>query len=474
MTTSSRSAHAAFAAVCCLASLGAGEGGTERAAAIKAQLERLKPTLAQTIDRAKLAEAFKPVIAAKGKSSTGFMMRIMDCEAVAADDFCAPTVTGKEVPPDKDAVKAILAFHTALRGAGIDLIIVPIPNQAMVYAHKLAGAPREALAWPAYTKTMIHLLEQDVEVVDLLADFLAVAESDPPLHQYDHHWSPKGIDIAAKAIAARLQRYGVVRDAAARKAAFTTKDITVKNPTYMFVVNGLARRGAKVPVEPATVTAAQVLRDGKPFKEDTASPVIAIGDSNLNHLFNDSAGLVQHLALETGVVPDRMYQSMAASKVSAEYARLRHGKGPAKKVLVWCIAGTSFEPQYYGGGWPMVTLAGGAPVAAAASGPAVVEASVEAVSKLAKSDYAEALIATRYRVDKVVSGTCGEKQVVVYEWAIKDHKPLPASARRKGEKAKLRLTPWEDAVKRTPSLATMNRMDDLNADDLPDFLGEPQ
>ncbi|MGO8929693.1 MAG: alginate O-acetyltransferase AlgX-related protein [Limisphaerales bacterium] len=121
-------------------------------------------------------------------------------------------------PPDRgthreSVEKAILRFRDQLKERGITLVVLPVPGKPSVYpdlvTSRAAGKERQ---FQSPTLELLGALQrQGVAAVDLFAAFQAVRESGGlgknmgPLYlARDTHWTPLGAQIAAQAVAAKL------------------------------------------------------------------------------------------------------------------------------------------------------------------------------------------------------------------------------------------------------------------------------
>lgn len=105
---------------------------------------------------------------------------------------------------------SIRLLSKELKDRNVDLILVPIPTRAEVYPDKYSEkAPDKQPVTPHRHEFILELLKFDVEVLDLLPAFLRAREqSEQSLYRLDDpHWNTRGIKIAAREIADRLNRY---------------------------------------------------------------------------------------------------------------------------------------------------------------------------------------------------------------------------------------------------------------------------
>jgi hypothetical protein len=116
--------------------------------------------------------------------------------------------------------RAVIAGDRWLRRRGIDLIFVPVPKMTSIYVeHFVDSAPADGVIAPHLRRTLLELLEADVESVDAFAVLRSEREPNPEYlyNSADTHWAPRGMLVVAREVARRLSRYDF--GAAARQAA---------------------------------------------------------------------------------------------------------------------------------------------------------------------------------------------------------------------------------------------------------------
>ena len=125
---------------------------------------------------------------------------------------------------DPGLLKSYKQFQADLAERGIDLVIMAFPTVASIYTYTLIdGVEATDEIDPGYTKMMLELLDNDIEVVDALDAMRAAANEDILVHwPNDGHTGPKGRQIAAAAVADRLQRYDFARDLRAQNRQHLT------------------------------------------------------------------------------------------------------------------------------------------------------------------------------------------------------------------------------------------------------------
>jgi len=190
-------------------------------------------------------------------------------------------------------LEVIATFNRNMKRLGLDFIYVPIPAIEEVYPENFLDAvPMDLTVQPAMRRFMLSLLERDVETVDLLRPFQAARDGYRLGLKRDDHWNHVQIELAASVVADRLRRYGFVQAAAAQAKRYTTKYI---------------RTGGDRGVDAMR----QVLTPaGKLYDDVEKSPVLVVGDSNLQiyEYENENltrtgahAGFTAHLARHLGL-----------------------------------------------------------------------------------------------------------------------------------------------------------------------------
>jgi len=199
----------------------------------------------------------------------------------------------ESAPEDTRPLDAIAAFDRKMKRRGLDFLYVPIPAIEEVYPENFLDAvPMDLTVQPAMRRFMLSLLERDVEVLDLLRPFQAARDGYRLGLKQDDHWNNVQIELAASLVAERLRRYSFVQAAAAEAKRYTTKPVKID--------------GARGVSEMQQV----VMPSGRLYEDVDASPVLVVGDSNLQiyQYANESltstgahAGFTAHLARHLGL-----------------------------------------------------------------------------------------------------------------------------------------------------------------------------
>ncbi len=250
---------------------------------------------------------------------------------------------GTPVTGTNDPVEAIVGFRDALAARGTQLLVVPAPNKESVYPDRLTrrAASGQVRMSPAMRDLLSRLRSARVEYVDLF-DLFAAARTNgagpggAPLYlAQDSHWSPLGVELAARAVAQRLADLGWIGRGT---VDFRERPVTVER------LGDVLRMLQSAPLErhaaAETVLCHQVVRPetGQPYQDEAQSEVLVLGDSFLRIYQQEepgAAGFIAHLARElkrpiTSLVNDGGASTLVRQELSRRPALLQH-----KRVVVW-------------------------------------------------------------------------------------------------------------------------------------------
>jgi hypothetical protein len=171
-----------------------------------------------------------------------------------------------------------------LRQQGIDLIFVPVPKMTEVYVeHFLDPCPPDGIIGPRIRRTLLDLLEDDVEVVDGLPLFRRARDVDAEylFNTADPHWAPRAMRIMAKEIADRVARYRFGARARYALPIVRTKPTPYAPPAgFQIGLLGLSADQRKRAELAETIQESGVsMDDGQTPPDDPSSPVFLIGHS---------------------------------------------------------------------------------------------------------------------------------------------------------------------------------------------------
>lgn len=239
-------------------------------------------------------------------------------------------------------LRAILDFRDQLAARGIQLLAVPAPNKESIHPEHLARGIDPPVVPPLAESTRALLAElraHQVPVLDLFELFGTEKQENPaaaPTYlRQDSHWSPHGLQLAARAAADRLGALGVPRQT---NSPYATRAVPL--PHLGDVVRMLRSPPVERSVTPEQLSATQVIlaATGTPFRDDPEARVLVMGDSFLRIFERDepgSAGFIAHLARELGQPVAALLGDGGASTLVRQELFRRPALLRNKRVVVW-------------------------------------------------------------------------------------------------------------------------------------------
>lgn len=255
----------------------------------------------------------------------------------------------------RDPFAAIVDLHAKLSDLGIALVLVPAPPRAAVYPDRAIGVrehPARARVDPSLRALYADLRAEGVAVLDLTETFRAAraddAEQGPVCCPQDTHWSPRGIRIAADAIAA------AVRDAVDLPPAPDASIHRLASRTLTYVGDLTDRLPGFAGAETTTTIApvSSLKETLVPVEPDEDSPVLLLADSHGlvfsigGDMHCEGAGLPEQLAFALQRPVDVMARRGSGGSVRIDLARRflrKPEEAAAKKVVVYCFAARTFS-----------------------------------------------------------------------------------------------------------------------------------
>lgn len=241
------------------------------------------------------------------------------------------------------AQQAIVAYRDALAQRDIQLLVVIAPNKETVYPDMLVAQAHDLATFrnPQTNLLCDRLHAAGVEAVDLGAVFSAhrtvsSAEKTPCLYlSQDSHWSPAGVELAARVVAERIE---MLEWLTPNRVEFARQDVTTERLGDLVRMLQVPQLEHSIPAE--RVTCRQVVDvDGKPLRIDNPSAeVLVLGDSFLRIYEQDeprSAGFTSQLAYElrrpvAALINDGGGTTLVRQELYRRPALLRN-----KHVVVW-------------------------------------------------------------------------------------------------------------------------------------------
>ena len=249
-------------------------------------------------------------------------------------------------------------FRDQLAARGIHLVIMPAPNKESVYPEKLtrfASPPARVISHE--TRAFLSQCETaGVEVVDLFALYREARKTAAaPLYlQQDSHWSPAGMERAARTVADHILARGWLTPG---PVSYDCRPAPVPR------LGDIARMSRSPEIEkriqPDSVACTQVIRrdTAELYAAEPASEVLVLGDSFLRIYQQDepgSAGFVAHLARALGRPLASIINDGGASTLVRQELFRRPQLLANKKVVVWEFVERDLRLGTEG--WQLITI----------------------------------------------------------------------------------------------------------------------
>lgn len=406
---------------------------------------------------------------------------------LAGPDITDPAyiaLTGKKLidkqgerDPHPDARAAILAFNRDCEAAGIHLVLLPVPEKAMLQPGQLTA--RMAIGQPVsppnnrgYARFVAELRAQGVDVFDPTPSVIGPA--DIRYLVQDTHWTPEFMDTVAAGLARHVDRDR--EPAAGQKVHGGFEFRAARASRVGDLVDTLKLPGNQRLYEPQSVTIQQVIdsRTGRPWERGPTADVLLLGDSFTNIYsqpalgWGESGGFAEHLSYHLGRSIDVIaFNGAGASATREELARRAQAPDQAgirrTKVIVYEFAmrflmGENWRPIPF----KMAAVEPAPSAAAAPDGSISVVALITQTSKVpapGTAPYKDCLTYVKLHIERVESGRLDAPDVIGAFWAMRDNTWLPAATYAAGDRLRLNMVPIEQADARTQAL---QRADDLN------------
>ena len=251
---------------------------------------------------------------------------------------------------DAPAINEIRNYADALKALGIKLVLMPIPEKALIRMDGLIDAAQltDAKGYSRATRAYLdELNKQGIEIIDLYDQLNQ--SSDPIYCKTDSHFTPKtGVRIAQcliRHIAERSPEIPIQNKSADLESQASISQITIKGDLAG------AQEEESLELHTAPKTAIPANQPGT----ITKSPILLIGDSHLlvynqgGDMHASGAGIVDHLSPALGYAPDVI--STKGDGINAPRTKLCRDlkKNPDllkdKKLIIWCFAARNFSQQ---------------------------------------------------------------------------------------------------------------------------------
>jgi hypothetical protein len=249
-------------------------------------------------------------------------------------------IAGKHVNI-RDPRIAMQDFKDRLAARGIELLLIPIPGKPSIYPEKLVAGFQGQPASPSL-KLLEDLKGRGFHVADLYSPLLKAkaAGSDELYLRRDTHWSPKGMETAADAVAEAIRALNVLPPPAAEASSprYAAADKEVERWGDIAEMTKVPNRKQVWPLEKVSARQVTDLTTGKPYADDPASPILWLGDSYSRIYQTDeprSAGIISHVALRLNTPLASIVNDGGASTVVRQQLTRKGDLLKGKKLVVW-------------------------------------------------------------------------------------------------------------------------------------------
>ena len=396
----------------------------------------------------------------------GWLFYRRDIDSLTGRGFLDPEILARraaggselKAPPQPDPLKAILDFRAQLAQRGIALIVMPAPIKPSIHPERHSAryeGRNEAVQNPSFSAFVGKLAGGKVACFDPAPLLVQAKEGGTPQYlRTDTHWTPEGMELAAKELADLARQTAPLSPATAR---FSAIEQEVTNPGDVAMM-------LKFPAEwqvfaPETVTIRQV-RDGKePWRPDAKAEALFLGDSFANIFslapmgWGESAGLVEHLSLALGLPVDAITRNDAGSFATREMLAKELQRGNdrlvGKKLVIWEFA----SRELASGDWKLIPMELGEKREAGMYVPAAgktmaVRGVVRAASPAPKPGtvpYKDHIIMVHLaQMTSTADPAAVGREAVVFVWSMRNNVQTPAAGWRPGDAVSLRLRPWAE------------------------------
>lgn len=409
-----------------------------------------------------------------------------------------------------DPLPVIVKFNEALKARGVSLVLAPVPVKASIYPDRV-NSGYDLRQGPAVNKALQQfyqkLQDRGVAVIDL-TDTIWQARMKLEAEQaqgkspggvmsdlflpMDSHWSPRGMDVYARALAAELKkRYPVLTAPAGPKDAdptaeesatamkrFEVRPVPVANRGDLFHMLKLPVYANMFPLTNVVTEQVYDQTTRKPAASDENSRIVLLGDSATNIFsiqqdlnWGEHAGLGEHLSLYldmpiqwiavNGGGPSKTRQKLAREGVDR------------KNLVIWQFLVRDLTHPI--GPWEEVSLPS-EPALAAIDGPLKIKARIKQITAPPQPDlneiYPNTIIYTLFEVEQVIEGQYEPRELLVVQWAQKDMKFLPPMRYKVGDERVLTLRPLKQVEQANQSIRQAQFVDDVKRYDLIPFWAE--
>jgi alginate O-acetyltransferase complex protein AlgJ len=337
--------------------------------------------------------------------------------------------------------EAIRSLHRACVAAGVRLVVVPIPDKAMIHPEHLVGREWDGSTPdnPEYDRLVRDLPEVEFfRPLDVLRD---IARTGPAFLRQDTHWTPEAMEAVAGALAAHLERGSPgVRRRAARPYSRDRAEVSRVGD----LVDSLRLPQDQRLFAPEAAVVRPVRRaDGEPWRAGDDAKVLLVGDSFTNIFtlkemgWGEGAGLAPQLAFELGRAVDVVAVNAGGAGGSLRALAQRDDPLRGKRIVIWQFAIRDLATE----SWDVVPIRARRSSGRAANRVVLLAELLTRPPRIGEEDgpYENAVVFLKFRVRRVIEGAYASPDVLVQLPFMKQRKGLGPETYREGQLFRLEL-----------------------------------
>ena len=374
-----------------------------------------------------------------------------------------------EDSPNPDPRPAILRFHRDCVAAGVQLIVLPIPDKATLQPAQLtarfAAAPSIAVADnPGYDQLLAELRQAGVDIYD--ARPVGVAAGDERFLRQDTHWTPDWMEEVARGVSAHVTQTTSL-PALAHPFKPTIEAQQIANTGDIAAMLKLDASQTVCPQQTVTVHRISDAEHGTAWAPETSADIVLLGDSFSNIYsaeamgWGGAAGLGAQLSRFLERPIDVIARNGSGATVTRQEFAARPNPFLGKRVVIWEFAVRELANQ----NWIPIPVDppraapgnpgnGKQPTPKPAEQLTLVGELLTKVRSFDVDEYPDVLLTLRFKVREVKSGTYTAQEVVVNMYGAKNRKLLPAATYRLGQACHLTIS--SEAPPETRTIKTLN------------------
>ncbi len=375
-----------------------------------------------------------------------------------------------ENAPQPDPRKAVLSFHKQLQQRGVQLVLMPTPVKPMIEGEHFSAMGSKGIGLlrnPSDEPFFDEMRKEGILIFDCAKD-LYEAKKKGGSRQFletDTHWTPEGMDLAAKNLASFLRELGVLDKP---DTAYVRKPCGMSDLGDIAIMMKLPEN-QKLFQKQTVTTQIVMLEDGSPWRPERGSEILLLGDSfsNIYSLaemgWGGSAGFAEQLSFHLQRPVDTILRNdsgaFATRQMLAQELASGNDRLAGKKILIWQFAARELSS----GDWKIIEMGqagsagktgGDGKAAPTESGdffipqnkePVEITGTLQNATKAPKpgtvpyKDHIICMVIDDLHVNGIsVPG----KQAVVLAWSMRDNKLTGAAGIKAGERIRVKAVDW--------------------------------